>query len=228
MIPNLNAKSNICQLAAFRKQYPIESGWSIVTECLTCDSEKLICKALIKNPTGAVVATGHAEAKRDNCLAVETAENKAIIRAIAIAGFANQASIADEPAVSVQPAKTEEIAPAAQPAQEQAKQEPVEESDEPDQQTAEKWVCNNLNEWLDQPAPFAKATGRTWRQLGQNVGNKIEVKGKSVQPRAYLHSIETWQSCNVWFRVKAKVALQICKNSKATPSHYAHPIEIGA
>lgn len=93
---------------------------------------------------------------------------------------------------------------------------------EPDAETAEKWAWNNMDQWLDEPAPFAKAAGRTWRQLGQNVGSKIDVKGKPAPPRAYLHSIETWQSCKVWHRTKAKVALLVCKNGNdATPKHLA-------
>lgn len=80
-----------------------------------------------------------------------------------------------------------------------------------DEEKAEKWIRENLEQWLDQPCPFKKAQGRTWRQMAQNAGEKILIKGKPLPPRAYLHTIEGWAACNVWARLKAKVSLEIGK-----------------
>lgn len=88
----------------------------------------------------------------------------------------------------------------------------------PDQQK-EKWVWDHMSEWLDMPCPFGKADKRTWRQLAHNEGEKIVLKGKPAVPRAYLHSLETWQECNVWSRLKAKVALEYCKNGNGNGIH---------
>jgi hypothetical protein len=77
---------------------------------------------------------------------------------------------------------------------------------------AEKWTRENLAEWLDTPCLFGKAEGRTWRQLAENRGEKIFLKDKPSQPRAYLHAIESWQACGVWLRMKARVALEVGKN----------------
>jgi outer membrane biosynthesis protein TonB len=83
---------------------------------------------------------------------------------------------------------------------------------QPDEETAEKWTRENLAEWLDTPCLFGKAEGRTWRQLAENRGEKIFLKDKPSQPRAYLHAIESWQNCGVWLRMKARVALEVGKN----------------
>ncbi len=80
----------------------------------------------------------------------------------------------------------------------------------PDEEKAEKWVRENLEKWLDQPCPYGKAMGRSWRELAENRGAKISLKGMESQPRAYLHALENWQQCeSVWSKVKAKVALEV-------------------
>ena len=76
----------LSRLAEFRKQFPIESGWSLETECAHCDNEKVIFKATIKNPEGRAVATGHAEQKQGDS-AFENAETNSIGRALTAAGF---------------------------------------------------------------------------------------------------------------------------------------------
>jgi hypothetical protein len=64
--------------------------------------------------------------------------------------------------------------------------------------------------WLDLPCPFKKAGGRTWRQMGENYGDKIPMNGRGAQvPRAYLHSIESWQEAKLETRLKSKIALEI-------------------
>jgi len=94
---------------------------------------------------------------------------------------------------------------------------------EPDPEKAEKWTRENLEEWFESPCSFAKAQGRTWKQLAHNEGEKIIVKEKPVLPRAYLHALESWSECNIWARLKAKVALEVGKNG--THNHYNHPNE---
>ena len=54
------------RLSEFRKKYPIESGWCIETESIKSDQDTVIFKTSIKNPEGQVVATGHAEEKRNS------------------------------------------------------------------------------------------------------------------------------------------------------------------
>ena len=66
--------------------------------------------------------------------------------------------------------------------------------------------------WLDEPCPFRKTGGRTWRQVASNFGDKIPMNGRGPQvPRAYLHSIENWAEAGQTIRLKAKLALEICK-----------------
>ena len=84
----------------------------------------------------------------------------------------------------------------------------------PDEAKAEKWAREHLAEWINERCQFQRAGGRTWRELGENKGEKIEVSGKLSQPRAYLHAIESWPNGQVWAKIKAKVALEICKNEK--------------
>ncbi|MEW6571354.1 MAG: hypothetical protein AB1390_09305 [Nitrospirota bacterium] len=90
------------------------------------------------------------------------------------------------------------------------------ETSQPDEERAERWARENLEEWLDAPCPFEKAGGRTWRELAQNKGDKIAMKGKATAPRAYLHALESWADCNVWPRMKARIALEVGKNGNGT------------
>jgi len=81
---------------------------------------------------------------------------------------------------------------------------------QPDEETAEKWLKENLDKWLDQPCTYGKAMGRSWRDLAENKGAKISLKGIESQPRAYLHALENWHNCeSVWAKMKAKVALEV-------------------
>ena len=98
----------------------------------------------------------------------------------------------------------------------QSKEEPEKQASnasriqKPDEEKAEKWARENLQVWLDQPCPYGKAMGRSWRELAENRGAKISLKGMESQPRAYLHALENWQQCeSVWSKVKARVALEV-------------------
>jgi hypothetical protein len=273
------------RLAEFRKEYPIASKWNIETECLHRDEKEVVFKATIKNPDGQVVATGHAEEKRDSSYinrtsAYENCETSAIGRALATAGFiGSEFASADEVALAIQASQVEakpqpketnsqpipqtsqaampkeaksqesvqtqleskptsQAAESSQPnhateqtsqaaehakpseAPSQAKQngqakqaEPNHATTQPAEEIAERWTREHLAEWLDSPCPYAKAQGRTWRELAENQGDKIAMKGKGLQPpRAYLHALENWDTCKVWQRMKARVALEVGKN----------------
>ena len=66
--------------------------------------------------------------------------------------------------------------------------------------------------WLDEPCPFKKVGGRTWRQIACNQGEKIPMNGRGPQvPRAYLHSIENWAEASESIRLKARLALELAK-----------------
>ena len=263
------------RLAAFRAKYPVEAGWRIKTKCLQREGEKIVFQAAIKNPEGQVVATGHAEEKRDASFinrtsAMENAETSAIGRALAAAGFiGSEFASADELALAIQAQKSSqarkaeakpqpqaaETKPQPQPQADEAKPQqqpqaaeakpqpkaaatpaiqlsasqaaqpvqpqpapqpakptvqpavkaaepsqaktasqarpaaPSQSATQPSEQMAEKWTRDNLAQWLDTPCQFAKAQGRTWRQLAENKGDKIEIKGKPCQPRAFLHAL---------------------------------------
>jgi hypothetical protein len=80
------------RLQKFREQHPAESGWSIVTEIVEINDEKVLIKAKILDDQGKVVGTGLAEEYRDESLinktsAVENCETSAIGRALMAAGF---------------------------------------------------------------------------------------------------------------------------------------------
>ncbi len=122
---------------------------------------------------------------------------------------AKPASPAAKPAEPAKPQNQAKPASQARPAA------PSQGATPPDEQLAEKWTRDNLAAWLDTPCQFAKAQGRTWRQLAENQGDKIEIKGKPCQPRAFLHALESWQSCQVWARMKARVALAVIES----PNH---------
>jgi hypothetical protein len=67
-------------------------GYGLLTEIVHADKEVVRMKALIVNPEGAVVATGHAEEYRDSSKinktsALENAETSAIGRALAAFGL---------------------------------------------------------------------------------------------------------------------------------------------
>lgn len=85
-------KTVALRVSEFRAEYPIEKGWSISTELLYQDEEKVIVKAIVahgNDPRG----SGHAEEYRDaskinRTSALEVAETSAIGRALAAIGLA--------------------------------------------------------------------------------------------------------------------------------------------
>jgi hypothetical protein len=134
-------------------------------------------------------------------------------------------SQAKPPATVCQETKVEVVQQASKAQSKDKQTEPAKKANQPDQEKALEWAKQNLEVWLDQPCKFGKATDRTWRQLAQNFGDKIVIKGKPSQPRAYLHVIENWKDCNVWERVKAQTALQFVKNGNGVATDFTHPTE---
>ncbi len=127
------------------------------------------------------------------------------------AGAAQQGKVQAKSGVPEQGNQAGEALGQAQEGQAQGQSEAAGTAKPVDEEKAEQWIRENLQQWLDNPCPFQKAGGRTWRQLAQNEGAKVPIKGKECPPRAYLHTIERWAACSVWTRLKAKVALEIGK-----------------
>ena len=87
------------RVADFRKKHPSTKGWAIETDIISVDAEVVIVKAIMKDPDGRIVATGHAEeyraaSKINRTSAVENAETSAIGRAMACAGWAGSGEYA--------------------------------------------------------------------------------------------------------------------------------------
>lgn len=76
----------------FREKHRIEEGWRIITTILDRTDDVVVMRAEILNPSGVIVATGHAEEKRVGAInltsALENAETSAIGRALASSGLA--------------------------------------------------------------------------------------------------------------------------------------------
>jgi len=76
----------------FREKYPISSGWALTTEIVSINDEKVLCRGMIKDPKGTVVADGLAEELRNSSIinktsAVENCETSSWGRALAAGGF---------------------------------------------------------------------------------------------------------------------------------------------
>ncbi len=86
------------RLHQFRSKYPIDENWSLISEIVECNENKVLIRAQIVSPTGKVVATGCAEEQRTGNInrvsAVENCETSAWGRALASAGFAPDGRIA--------------------------------------------------------------------------------------------------------------------------------------
>ena len=83
------------RLKKFCEKFPVEDGWSIQTEVLKSDNERVIVKASFFIPDGKLLRTGHAEEFRNSSQinktsALENAETSAIGRLLANSGFLSQ------------------------------------------------------------------------------------------------------------------------------------------
>ena len=86
-------KTVALRVAEFRNEYTIKDGWGIVTTLVHHDSDTVIMKAEVVNPSGMVVGTGYAEEKRsasqiNRTSAMENSETSSIGRALASVGLA--------------------------------------------------------------------------------------------------------------------------------------------
>jgi|TARA_B110000444_G_C18819512_1_gene586956 hypothetical protein len=82
----------------FRQEKKYE-GWTIATEFPVLDSETAICKAVVANPEGRVIATGHAHELQANgninkTSFIENCETSAVGRCLAIMGIGVDDSMA--------------------------------------------------------------------------------------------------------------------------------------
>ena len=82
------------RISKFRSEFTIAKGWGIETEILVNTDKKILVKATITSPENKVVATGHAEEKREGRInltaAIENGETSAIGRCLAAAGFVSE------------------------------------------------------------------------------------------------------------------------------------------
>ncbi len=112
-IVNIRGKDYITvpkRMAEFRKEHTIKEGWAVVTECQDIP-DKIRVKAMILNPAGIVVATGHAEEKPgsnpiNKTNAVENCETSAVGRALAMCGYGGESFASAEDMAQVQASET--------------------------------------------------------------------------------------------------------------------------
>ena len=112
-IVNIRGKDYITvpkRMAEFRKEHTIKEGWAVVTECQDIP-DKIRVKAMILNPAGMIVATGHAEEKPgsnpiNKTNAVENCETSAVGRALAMCGYGGESFASAEDMARVQAAET--------------------------------------------------------------------------------------------------------------------------
>ena len=108
-IVNIRGKDYITvpkRMAEFRKEHTIKEGWAVVTECQDIP-DKIRVKAMILNPAGMVVATGHAEEKPgsnpiNKTNAIENCETSAVGRALAMCGYGGESFASAEDMAQVQ------------------------------------------------------------------------------------------------------------------------------
>ena len=120
-IHNKNYKTVALRVSEFRADYPIASGWAVITEIIALDEECAVVKASIINPDGVVVATGHGEEFRkasniNKTSALENGETSAVGRALAAAGLGGEEyASADEVTNAIKTQETMEKNPETAP-----------------------------------------------------------------------------------------------------------------
>jgi hypothetical protein len=85
-------KTVALRVSEFRKLYPINEGWAVLTEMQFENKDAVLMKAEIVDPQGRTVAVGYSEELRgssqiNRTSALENCETSAIGRALAAAGF---------------------------------------------------------------------------------------------------------------------------------------------
>lgn len=160
-------KTVALRVSEFRTDRP---DWSITTEIVEADAERVVMRATITHPDGRIIATGHAEEVRassqiNRTSALENAETSAIGRALAAAGYGgSEFASADEVAQAIaqqaassgapQFGKRQAAAPKPKPAPAPAKPAAAPEvpADDP---------------WLEEPLGFGKHADKTWRTMSE-------------------------------------------------------------
>lgn len=167
--------------------------------------EELIAKSLFGGAATPQSSAVEQQSQKLEALQQENAELK------------SQLSNLQNEIATVKAQQVSKVAPAPASAPEPKAQQA--ETTEPELEKANKWVRDHLSEWIDQPCSFLKSQGRTWRELAENKGEKVSMKGKQMPPRAYLHALENWKECNVWARLKAKITLEVVPSKNGV-----HPV----
>jgi len=130
-IHNKNYKTVALRVSEFRADYPIASGWAVITEIIALDEECAVVKASIINPDGVVVATGHGEEFRkasniNKTSALENGETSAVGRALAAAGLGGEEyASADEVTNAIKTQETMEKNPETAPKKADKKETPL-------------------------------------------------------------------------------------------------------
>ena len=124
------------------------------------------------------------------------------------------------------PQQTQQIKKEEQPTQPpKTESKPKRKATLENEDSAEQWVWNNVNQWLYKPSGLKNASKRTWKELAQNTGAKIWANGQEISSRELLEQ-EANSEEKSWYRVKAKAALQLIED-QSSYCHYNHPVEIG-
>lgn len=82
-----------------------------------------------------------------------------------------------------------------------------------DEKSIEEYLRKTVTVWFDTVCSFAKACGRTWRQLATNVGELILVNNRPSVPRCYLHTLVNFEGITLYDQIRAKIALEEGKNN---------------
>lgn len=85
-------KTVALRVQEFRENFPLSSGWSLRSEIISLDSDKVVMRALVVSPDDKIVATGYAEeyrnaSKINATSALENCETSALGRALAACGY---------------------------------------------------------------------------------------------------------------------------------------------
>lgn len=85
-------KTVALRVQEFRESFPLSSGWSLRSEIISLDADKVVMRALVVSPDDKIVATGYAEeyrnaSKINATSALENCETSALGRALAACGY---------------------------------------------------------------------------------------------------------------------------------------------
>ncbi len=85
-------KTVALRVQEFRESFPLSSGWSLRSEIIALDADKVVMRALVVSPDDKIVGTGYAEeyrnaSKINATSALENCETSALGRALAACGY---------------------------------------------------------------------------------------------------------------------------------------------